>query len=185
MKALVAVATAAILVGCGTAVFPEPSRPAKLTYEQRHWADSWMVSSLQEQTVRNAVLRQHTIFPYHFEGDSAELNAIGKRDLAILAGQFRNHAGRLNVRRDEACDRLFQERVASVRAFLWHEGVPPGNVRIADACAGGDGMDSEQTMEVLRRSREKKTATDTGSSMIGAGNSNENSTSQTNPGKKP
>jgi len=167
MRAILAVAAMAVLAGCSTLAYRDHPGSANMTNDQRHWGNSWMVTSLQEQTIQNAVLRQRTIFPYHFVTGSAELNALGERDLAMLADHLRMHPGQLDVRQDDVGKDLYQERVASVRAFLEREGVSMADVCIDDTHAGGDGMSSEQVIEVLKKSRSDKAGT--GASEGGSG----------------
>lgn len=130
--------------------------PQRLTDDQRRTANVWMTESVQDQSVENAIVRQHTVFPYHFIENSAKLNNLGTRDLTVLAKHFRDYPGPLNVRRDDAAESLYAERINTVKNFLEKEGVAVEEVSISDSPAGGDGMPSEQVVQILTESRERQ-----------------------------
>ena len=67
--------------------------------------DRRLVNVYGNSAVENAIVRQHTVFPYHFEYGGADLNALGKKDLGtsefpaiettLIDGDvaFRQHSG--------------------------------------------------------------------------------------------
>jgi len=59
------------------------------------------VTSVQDEQTTNGVVRQKTVFPYHFISDSPALNELGKKDLAILGKHYKDnvlpYAGSTNV----------------------------------------------------------------------------------------
>lgn len=57
---------------------------------ERHLAGSEMVTSLQDEAVENAIIRQHTIFSYHFVPGAPYLTELGERDLDVLAHHYKH-----------------------------------------------------------------------------------------------
>ena len=55
--------------------------------------NTWLATAMQDSAMRNAILSQHTLFPYHFEPDSEHLNERGRLDRAILAGHYLGRSG--------------------------------------------------------------------------------------------
>jgi len=131
--------------------------------ERRRAANEEMVNAPAEEQVRNAVITQHTIFPHHFVSGTEELNAIGERDLLILAGHYRDHPGPLGMRAEGTCCELDEARVAAVKCFLEHEGVDVATLTIGDAYPAGDGMASTRVLKAVSTD-EQATTTETSES---------------------
>ena len=102
-----------------------------------------------EDAVRNGVITNRTIFPYHFATGSADLNELGRRDLSILADHYRQYPGLLSVRRQDASEEVYQARTAAVTAFLGCKGVDMTRMQIEDAAPGGPGRSSEEVRALL------------------------------------
>ena len=143
MKAIWSLAAACMLAlaGCETAPPAEPAYDPAL--------DAHMVEAYFSRQMRNAILAQHTIYPYHFDVYSASLNELGERDLDLLARHLKENPGPLGVRQGDASDEVYQARVDTVRGFLMDTGVPADRIAIADALPGGDGAVSDRVIEVL------------------------------------
>ena len=107
-----------------------------------------VVQSFGDMAIENAILRQQTLYPYHFEQDGAEPNELGSRELALLACHYKQHAGALKIRQGDAAPELYQARIVKVREMLGDQGVPPENVCIADGLPGGNGMPSEDVLKI-------------------------------------
>ncbi len=120
--------------------------------------DAEMVTGVRDAAVKNGIIAQRTIFPYHFVPDAATLNELGRRDLAVLAEHFQAAAdgAALNIRRGGVVDALYDARVRAVTDELGRSGIPDGKLRIADALLGGDGMASDRVTIVLERDRDTK-----------------------------
>ena len=101
-------------------------------------------------SLQRAIVAQSTLFPYHFVADSAELNALGQRDLAVLAKHFHDHSGTLAVRRGDASAALEDARVKAVLAALEAGGVAKGQVSVRDGLPGGDGLAAARVLEILK-----------------------------------
>ncbi len=117
--------------------------------ERRRAANEEMVNLPIEEQVRNAVIAQHTIFPHHFVSGTDQLNEIGRRDLLILAGHYRDYPGALGMRPEGTNCELDEARVAAVKGFLEHEGVDVAALTIGDAYPGGDGMASTRVLTAV------------------------------------
>lgn len=141
---------AAVLVGCeGSESSPGPAA--------RSDTDRMIVRSLNDMQVANAVVRQRTLWPYHFHEGSADLNDLGMRDVRILAGHFRRTAGNLNVRQGDATASLYDARVRTVVNALTEASVERRRIRVEDGLPGGRGMPSHQVVSILSEEQESQT----------------------------
>lgn len=111
-----------------------------------------MVQTINDAAVRDGILRQSTIFPYHFEQGTAELNGLGQSTVAVLAERFRKNPGTVSVRRGDASVELHRQRIQRVAAALEKAGVPRATMRLADLPSSGDGLPGEQVLTILRTS---------------------------------
>jgi hypothetical protein len=111
--------------------------------------NSQLVNSYNDIAIQNAIIAQHTLFPYHFVQDGAELNELGRRDLAVLTGHFMKNGGDLNVRRHDTPADLYEARVNLVRDRLQKAGIDTGRMRTSDGMPGGSGMASERILVIL------------------------------------
>ena len=114
--------------------------------------DVELVNSLNNLGVENAIIGQHTIYPYHFVSNGEELNELGLRDLSVLASHFATHEGTLNVRRGQTTPELYEARVTHVMEALTKAGVDTGRMGIADGMPGGAGMPSERVVTIMQQS---------------------------------
>ena len=124
-----------------------------------HESESWMAKSYNDVAIENAVIRQHTILPYHFQQNSDQLNELGNRDVDILAAHYVKSPGRLSVRRGAISSGLYEARVKTVLAKMSDAGVATDKVDVTDAYTGGDGMASEEVEFILsKRTKVQKAA---------------------------
>ena len=105
--------------------------------------NTYLTNSLRDLAIENAILREHTIYPYQFVENSVELNELGQRDLQILAAHYRQNPGNLNVRRGDLPQEFYRARVKTVIDTLVKADVDADRLRISDDLPGGDGMLSE------------------------------------------
>lgn len=115
----------------------------------KHLVNSRLIHSYNDTAIENAIISQHTLFPYHFVQNRAELNELGQRDLAVLAGHFMKHPGSLNIRRHEITAELYEARVNFVRERLRQAGINVERMSISDGMPGGSGMASERVLTIL------------------------------------
>ena len=123
------------------------------TSQGRHLIDAELVNSYNDIAVQNAIISQHTLFPYHFVKNGAELNELGERDLAVLANHFMEHPGQLNIRRSDSSMDPYQARVDFVLDRLKKAGIDTERIRISDGMPGGSGMLSEKVLVILEEER--------------------------------
>jgi hypothetical protein len=113
--------------------------------------NAWMLTTIQDDSVRAAVIAQATVYPHHFVTYGAQLNELGERDLAYLAGHFAAHPGPLNVRRGTEGDDIYAGRVQTVTDALVRGGVAADRIDIGDGMAGGPGLRAERVLRVLKQ----------------------------------
>ena len=114
--------------------------------------DIELVSVVNNIAVENAIVTQHTLYPYHFEPNGAKLNELGLSDLEVLIRHYNDHPGTLNIRRGEATGEVYQARVQYVLDKLRGGGIARERVAIQDGLPGGPGMATEQVVKVLEKS---------------------------------
>ena len=90
-----------LLAGVLTACAGPPSE------EQYGVREMWVADAVRSASLNRAIIVQRTLYPYHFEVDSAALNNLGIRDLLVLAEYFEEHPGDLNVHRGDASFALY------------------------------------------------------------------------------
>jgi len=129
------------LLGCDST---HPVPPA-----EQSQVNSQMLVALRDEAIRNAILTQHTLFPYHFETNSAELNELGRQDLTVLAEYAQRHSGKLTVKQGNAPDELYRERLQAVMRMLADSGVKTDRVTLVDGTPGGEGMPAGTVRQII------------------------------------
>lgn len=119
------------------------------TFDQRNTMNRWAVQDYFDQQRDQAILTQHTLYPYHFQANASELNELGMRDLLVLASHYREAPGRLNLQQGDASDALYEARVAHVKDSLAQAGVDAQRVTIADDLPGGSGVPADRVLVIL------------------------------------
>lgn len=130
---------AVLVPGCS-----QPSQvtaPGELRLDEKavRQADRELVREPFADQSKKAVLRQRTLFEYHFEPGLPDLTPLGKRDLGMLTVQLKN-GGTLSVRRGAASDALYAARLDAVKRQLVAEGIPADQVQLTNTLAGGSGI---------------------------------------------
>jgi len=115
----------------------------------------WAGDEIQNASLYNAIISQHTLYPYHFLNGSGELNELGARDLCVLIDHYLHAGGDLNVHRGSASQPVYEARVKSVLERLSAAGVPAGAVAVKDGLPGGDGISSERVIVILKEKMSK------------------------------
>lgn len=119
-----------------------------------------LVNTINNIQVENAIIAQHTLYPYHFVADGEELNDLGERDFGVLAKHFKEHPGILNIRRGETSADLYEARVAGIMSGLKEAGIETNRMSVADGMPGGPGMSSERAVTILKEAPQRLTKTD-------------------------
>ena len=111
--------------------------------------NTWLANSLKNTAVENAMITQHTLFPYQFVQNSPRLNELGEAQMELLSVHYRENPGELSIRKGNASDSLYDSRIEMVRNFLGAAFVDMGRMTIEDAAPGGDGASSERVISIL------------------------------------
>lgn len=117
----------------------------------------WSADVIANASLNNAIVTQHTLYPYHFVTGTAQLNDLGSRDLSVLTDHFLKAGGDLNVHRGGVPQALYDARVKTVLESLAAAGVASGAVAVKDGLPGGEGLSSERVIVILK---EKMTKTE-------------------------
>ncbi len=112
---------------------------------------SQLMSTYSDIAIQNAIISEHTLFPYHFTKNGAELNELGQRDLAVLTGHFAPNGGHLNIRQLSTSADLYEARVSLVREMLQEAGIEMERISVSDGMPGGEGMSSERVLVILEQ----------------------------------
>jgi hypothetical protein len=129
--------------------------------------NSQLVMSYNDIAIQNAIVSQHTLFPYHFVTNGAELNELGRRDLAALTSHFIKYPGRLNIRRHNTNAELYEARINMVRERLMEAGIEMNRINISDDMPGGSGITSERVLVILEQSSKGVSTSKSGSISVG------------------
>lgn len=103
--------------------------------------DRRIVASILDEQAVAAVQRQRAIYSWHFAPGTADLNELGRRDLAIIAAQDKTRPGTLHVRLGS--DDMREARLAAIRACLESQGVEVARMNFDEDWPGGDGVGGE------------------------------------------
>lgn len=132
----------ALIVGCEENIHKNPDD---------HLINSQLIRSYNDIAIQNAIVSQHTLFPYHFVANGAELNELGQRDLAALMSHFIKYPGHLNIRRGKTAAALYEARVNMVHEKLLEAGIDKKRISISDGMPGGSGITSERMLVILEQ----------------------------------
>lgn len=117
-------------------------------------ANRKLVDAYSDMAIQNAIITQHTLYPYHFVNNSADLNGVGRRDLAVLIQHFQQNPGQINLQRGSVEEPLYLARKQTVYKSLVDGGIPQDKIQIAEGMPGGDGMPSNSVIEILENAKE-------------------------------
>lgn len=96
-----------------------------------------------------AIIRQHSLYPYHFRYGTAHLTELGQRNMDVLASAYRVSGGAVNVQQGPATTALYLLRIAAVLDGFEERGVERHSVTISDGLPGGDGLGSKNAVRFL------------------------------------
>ena len=108
-----------------------------------------IVDTYSDLAIQNAIISQHTLYPYHFVNNSPMLNGIGERDLSVLIQHFQDNPGQLILQQGGTESLLYQSRAQTVYEKLLAGGIPDEKIRITDGMPGGNGIASNLVIEIL------------------------------------
>jgi hypothetical protein len=107
-----------------------------------------LINAYNDTAMENAIIAQHSLYPYHFVNNSEQLNELGRRDLSILAKHFKDNPGELDINRDGISESLYKARLAYVAGQLKKDGVDISKLAISDGLPGGSGMASSDVLQI-------------------------------------
>jgi hypothetical protein len=142
---IIAVLFCILIIGCQDNAPREPNERV---------INSQLVRSYNDMAIQNAIVSQHTLFPYHFVANGAELNELGQRDLAALISHFIKYPGHLNIRRSKTAADLYEARINMVHEKLLEAGIDMKRISISDGMPGGSGITSERMLVILEQEPE-------------------------------
>ena len=157
-SAPLAIASCAVLLAFGTACSSgknasgDSRKPTAIQRDQISEINRWTVEAPAQASVDAGVIRQRTLYDYHFVAGTSRLTQLGSRDLSILARHYRESDWILSVRQGDVDDALYTARVTSVTTFLEPLGVDATEVTIVDALPGGDGLHSRDARRIRKDS---------------------------------
>lgn len=143
---VILIGSAFMLLGCNNASKQNPYGKVN-----KGLINQELVKSLFNMQVENALVTQHTLFPYHFVTNSAELNTLGERDFDVLAKHLAENPGTLNIRKGTTPDELYQSRVQNITAKLREKGLDTDKIAIVDNPAGGNGIASPRAIDIVQQ----------------------------------
>ena len=129
-----------LMTGCQKTTEESPAEPL---------VNRQLINTYNDIALENAIISQHTLYPYHFVDNEAELNELGKHDLAVLTRHFIKETGHLNIRKQNTSAELYEARVESVQKRLKEAGVNMDRISISDYMPGGSGITSESILIIL------------------------------------
>jgi len=136
-----------VVFGCDTPA-PKKANSVDLPPDFVREIDRQSTRQPFEDQVRRGVLRQRTLFSYHFEPESTELTSLARRDLQYLLDGIGGGGGRLSVRRAGASPALYAARVTVVRDWFIDRGVEESRIVIDDGPPGGPGVSSVDAIAI-------------------------------------
>ena len=129
-------------------------KPPDQGFKDEKSRPSWRTDGIRNSAINNAIIAQHTFYPYHFIPNAAALNELGESDLEVLAAHFRYHPGTINIRRGSDPQDLYEARVQAVRKYLIGVDIDDDRIVFSDGLPGGRGMPSEHVLKILTRDAE-------------------------------
>lgn len=110
----------------------------------------WIGDTIRSASIKAAVVRQGTIFPYHFIEGTASLNPLGTRDLGYLTDHLAAHGGVLRLARGTTSIDLYARRTAAITNALYAAGLEEEQFSVIDGAPGGDGLTGQRAFEITQ-----------------------------------
>lgn len=147
---LAAIALAALIslaAGCSDPNW-DVGRPA-WDHGRAQAMETYATRSYFEEQIQSGSVAQHTIYPHHFQANSAQFNELGGHEIAVLASAYKVGPGKLAIRRGDESDALYAARTAAVTDALAKCGVDTKRMTVSDELPGGPGDTADHVL-VLR-----------------------------------
>ena len=140
MKTVFVVELALLCVFLGSCTHRKPVNEGQM--------NAGLITAYNDTAMENAIITQHSLYPYHFVNNSEQLNELGRRDLSVLAKHFKEYPGQLDISRDGTSENLYKARLAYVTGQLKKDGVDISKLTISDGLPGGSGMASNDVVQI-------------------------------------
>ena len=141
-----------LLAGCNENAKKQPDKST---------INSQLIKTYDDIALENAIISQHTLYPYHFVQNGNQLNELGKRDLDVLIKHFITEPGYLNIRKSDTPEELYTSRVDLVYNKLQKAGLNMDKINVNDEMPGGSGMPSETIIVILKKENQVTTSSST------------------------
>lgn len=119
--------------------------------ESQRATNTAIIQGYEAEQITDAIIRQHTLYPYHFVENSATFNELGWRDVRVLSAHFVSYPGPLNLRKGETPEVLYKARVKAVVDAMTTAGVKADRIKVTDGLPGGDGLSSDRVVQILEK----------------------------------
>jgi hypothetical protein len=144
-------------IGCQAQKPPPPDHDFKSNKPVREGdrvMNSSMVQDYYQRQVSAGIIREQTLYPYHFIVNGSGLNALGRRDLYVLTEHYLVNPGNLKIRHGEESKEIYDARVKMVVDAMTSAGVRMDRVKVTDGLPGGDGVSSDRVVLILEKFQE-------------------------------
>jgi hypothetical protein len=105
--------------------------------------------TIRNAAIEQAIISQHTLYPYHFITNSPELNELGWRDLGVLVRHFAHASGDLNLARGTTSDALYEKRAQALLTALRTAGIAKDRVAVVEGRRGGAGISGTRRVRII------------------------------------
>lgn len=151
-----AVTGALVLTGCA-----ETQEAAEAPIDKSAFNRA-LVDVYGQEMARQAIVREMTVYPHHFDAGGTHLNDLGRRDLLAMADHLRSNPGPVHLSVTGTPQRLIEARRVAVREYLAGEGLPMDLIEIDPGLPDGDGNSSRRVLRAIEN--EDRPLTTSGSS---------------------
>lgn len=139
---------AILIIGCQEQQIADPNPVDKNAFNRA------VVDTYSDLAIQNAIVAQHTIYPYHFVANSVELNDLGMRDLSVLIEHYKQNPGEITLQQGSVEGLLYQSRAQMIYEKLLEAGIPQDKINMTDGMPGGEGMPSTAVIEILETAKD-------------------------------
>jgi hypothetical protein len=172
-------------IGCQAQKPPPPDHDFKSNKPVREGdreLNSSMVQDYYLRQINAGIIREQSLYPYHFIVNGAGLNALGRRDLYVLTEHYLVNPGKLNIRHGEESKEIYDARVKMVVDAMTSAGVRMDRVKVSDGLPGGDGVSSERVVLILEKFQEPGALAEDSSGSSSSSSSGISNSSSNNQG---
>jgi hypothetical protein len=141
-RVLAAVILMAVVVGCCEDPYVD---------QNALMLDRATIEAARMEPIDQAIITQHTLYPYHFAEGKDTLMPLGCHDLQVLVDHYRDQGVAMNVQRGGASQELYDARVRTVAKFIADVGVPEGRIQITQGLPDGPGLAGYWVVKIMAK----------------------------------